>query len=231
MKNKKVFADELATVSNTMKNVIAMFKRTKPDHQANFLESYCEYKYMSLVGCLHKLVEHFYRTKNIRAVTTITEAIKKFTKTDHIDISYNGGNSFHVNSSLVATGCIPLNSQNLLYGFYNNTEAVLFDRAVRPVVNEKAQEPPQITLFQSLYQTDPLRKMSCTQFAGQFVRSHNSVPFSALETALLELPMSDRKYCQAYIESMKYQEVDYMETVTGESGLSEMASDEVYSYL
>jgi hypothetical protein len=38
-----------------------------------------------------------------------------------------------------------------------------------------------------------------SQFAGQFISTHNSVAFKAFETALLDMSQEDRQYSQSYI--------------------------------
>ena len=89
-------------------------------------------------------------------------------------------------------------------------------------------EPPQLTLFQSLYQTDSFRKRLPTQFAGQLVSSHNSHSFVSLETALLDMSMTDRTYAQSFINQAKDQANDFMEIVMDPS-LADMTNDEVYN--
>ena len=87
-----------------------------------------------------------------------------------------------------------LESTNMIYGAHSEDEHINFARCVQPVVNEKALEPPQLTLFQSLYQTDSYRKRIPTQFAGQLCSTHNTWSFKSLETALLEMTQEDRSY-------------------------------------
>ena len=87
---KRIFSAELMTVSSTVKNVIKTYMKTKPELQPEFLPSYCEYRYMQIVGALHKLVEHFYRKHNLEAVHCLREALSNFTKTDHVKLNACG---------------------------------------------------------------------------------------------------------------------------------------------
>ena len=111
------------------------------------MQSYAEYRYMQIVGSLNKLIEYYYREHNMKAVSCLKEALGLVTRTDHVKLSFNRTNSYHVNNSLVATHTIPLDSCNIVSGFYNNDEAINFQRCVQPVINERALEPPQVTLF------------------------------------------------------------------------------------
>lgn len=66
---------------------------------------------------------------------------------DHVKVSYSKGNSYHVNTSLVHPNQQLLENSNILNGSYHHDERMNFDRCVQPVVNEKAMEPAQTTLF------------------------------------------------------------------------------------
>ena len=118
---------------------------------------------------------------------------------DHVRISYTKSNSYHVNTSLVHPHMQPLDSTHLIFGAYTEEEHQNFNRCVQPVINEKALEPAQLTLFQTLYQTDSFRKRMPSQFTGQLVSTHNTQPFMSLETALLDMTMEDRTYSQSFI--------------------------------
>ena len=96
------------------------------------------------------------------------------------------------------------------------------------MINERALEPPQLTLFQSLYQTDSFRKRLPTQFTGQLVSSHNAWAFKSLDTALLDMAQEDRSYAQSFIMQAKDQANDFMEIMLDPS-LATMGTDEVYS--
>jgi len=72
--------------------------------------------------------------------------------------------------------------------------------------------------------------MTTNQFGGQLLHTLNGTPFSSLYTALLDLNLKDREYCQAFIVSMKYAANDYMETLCMDENLGAMASDEVYTF-
>jgi len=96
----------------------------------------------------------------------LREAISQLAKVDHVRISFTKGNSFHVNTSLVHPHMQLLETTNMIYGAHSEDEHLNFMRCIQPIINEKALEPPQLTLFLSLYQTDSFRKRLPTQFAG-----------------------------------------------------------------
>ena len=66
----------------------------------------------------------------MKAATNLRKTLGEFTKTDHIRLSLNRGNSLHVNSSFTAAQNIKINSSNLIHGFYDHDDAINFDRCV-----------------------------------------------------------------------------------------------------
>jgi hypothetical protein len=46
-------------MASIVRNVIKMFKKTKPGQQEEYLQSYAEYRYMQVVGSCYKLIEQF----------------------------------------------------------------------------------------------------------------------------------------------------------------------------
>lgn len=167
MRTKKDIADELSSMSMGLKNLIQRFQDTPEHRQFEFLNSYTEFKYMQIVGSIHKLVDQFYtEKKDAGTIKTLKEAVWDLTKMNHVTVSYARANSYHVNTTLVHPHHQFLESSNLIFGAFSEDEHVSFARCIRPVVNERALEPPQVTLFQSLYQTDVFRKRLPAQFAG-----------------------------------------------------------------
>jgi len=101
-------------------------------------------------------------------------------------------NNYSVDMSMVNPMLINLESGNFIYGSIQQDEITNFTRTVKPIINEKALEPPQLTLFQALYQSDPFRRNSPSQYAGQVCSER--IAFKALETALLGLTVKERQY-------------------------------------
>ena len=184
---------------------------------------------MQIVGSIHKLIDQFYTDKkDPETIKTLKKAVQDLTKTSHVTVSYARANSYHVNTALVHPQFQFLESSNLIYGAFSEDEHMNFAKCVRPVVNERALEPPQVTLFESLYQTDYFRRQLPTQFAGQLVSTHNSLSFPSLQNGLLNLTYEQRQYCQSFITQTMYVCNDYMETVLG-TGDSAMTREKVYS--
>ena len=121
-----------------------------------------------------------------------------------------------------------LESTNFIYGAHSEDEYHNFLRCIQPVVNEKALEPPQLTLFNSLYQVDSYRKRLPTQFAGQLVSTHNACSFKSLDTALLDLEPQQRVHAQQFVVQQKYVVQDFME-ITGDYNIAKMEADDVYT--
>jgi len=75
------------------------------------------------------------------------EAISTVTRMDHINVIAASSGNFNVNSSLVNPAQVMLENANLFAGSTTPDSIANFKRCVRPVINEKALEPPQVTLF------------------------------------------------------------------------------------
>jgi len=143
---------------------------------------------MQIISSLNKLADQYYEKPNGAAVVRcIRDSISRITKIDHVKSAYMNSNNFHVNTSLVYPQMQLIESTNLLPSLYSEEDVTNFKRCIRPLLNEKVMEPKQLTLFQSLYQTDNFRRKLPSQFAGQFVSTHNSVPFIGFSSALLDL--------------------------------------------
>ena len=204
-KQKKDIAEELVSISMIMKNLINKFKDkyfNNKEMNYEYLQSYTEFRYMQIHASMTKLVQQYYLKPNragANAMRCIKESISRITKMDHVQVAYKNGNNYHVNTGIVHPQMQLIDSTSFIQGVYLNDEAENFSRCVRPVINEKALEPAQLTLFQSLYQTDNFRRKMPSQFAGQFISTHNSVAFKAFETALLDMSQEDRQYSQSYI--------------------------------
>ena len=109
---------------------------------------------MQILASMSKLVQQYYLKPNsagANAMRCIKESISRITKMDHVKIAYKKGNNYHVNNGIVHPEMQLIDSTNFIPGVYLNDEDENFKRCIRPVINEKAMEPPQITLFQSLY--------------------------------------------------------------------------------
>ena len=77
---------------------------------------------------------------------------------EHVKFVSLKPNNYSVNMSIVHPLMINIEAGNFIYGSIQHDEIQNFKRCVQPIINEKALEPPQITLFQALYQQDPLRR-------------------------------------------------------------------------
>ena len=174
------------------KNMITKFKEkyaNTKERSYEYLHSYTEFRYMQILSSMHTLVKYFNEksSRSQNAVQCIQKSISHITKMDHVKISYTHTNNYHVNTGLVHPQMQLIDTTHLIAGSFTDDERTNFLRCIQPVINEKALEPPQLTLFQSLYQMDNFRKKIPSQFVGQFLSTHNSIPFQSFETALLDM--------------------------------------------
>ena len=65
------------------------------------MEKYTEFRYLQIVGSLHKLVQQFYYQKNISSVQTIQQALASLTKMDHVRVKMIGQGNYNVCTGLV----------------------------------------------------------------------------------------------------------------------------------
>lgn len=137
-------------------------------------------------------------------------------------------NNYSVSASIISAEQFALESGNFIFGAVQHQDTQNFERCIQPIVNERALEPAQITLFKSIYKFDTLRMANQSQFAGQWCSTANSQPFKAFETALLNLSAEDRVYIQTFIVQAKFTANDFMETVFNDPTLSGMSSEDAY---
>lgn len=65
----------------------------------------------------------------------------------HVKVIYLQPNNYTVNTAVTMPDSYSLESGNFIYGSIQQDEVLNFKRCVQPVINERALEPPQVTLF------------------------------------------------------------------------------------
>lgn len=126
------------------------------------MEKYTEFRYLQIVGSLHKLVQQFYYQKNISSVQTIQQALGSLTKMDHVRVKCISKGNYNVCTALVHPQMQTVESGNMIHGSVQSDQIFNFQRCIQPILNEKALEPSQITMFQSIYQSDTQRRTNQT---------------------------------------------------------------------
>jgi hypothetical protein len=156
------------------------------------------------VGSLYKLVPQFFIQENLAAIESVQSAIGRLIRMDHVKLKLLKPNNYAVSMNMVDPLLLNIEPGNLIFGSMQAEEITSFNRCVQPIINEKALEPSQLTLFQTLYQRDTIRCCGSSQFAGQLVNTPANTPFPSLATALIHLSVKDRQYCQGFIGSAKF---------------------------
>ena len=145
---KKNIAEEISSLSLLMQNLLRTYATTKDEQKFEYLNNYTEFRYIQILGSFHKIIHQFYiQKRGTNGIRSLRQAISLLAKTDHVRISYSKGNSYHVNTGLVHPHMQLLEPTNFIYGAHSEDEHINFSRCVQPVINEKALEPPQLTLF------------------------------------------------------------------------------------
>jgi hypothetical protein len=65
----------------------------------------------------------------------------------HVKVGFMQPNNYSVNSTITQHSQYSLEAGNFISGSIMQDEIMNFKRCVQPVINEKALEPPQVTLF------------------------------------------------------------------------------------
>lgn len=66
---------------------------------------------------------------------------------NHVKVVHLKPNNYSVSTSVVSPEMQKLDSGSLIFGSVEHEEKLNFRRCVQPIINEKALEPPQLTLF------------------------------------------------------------------------------------
>lgn len=138
-------------MSLIMKSLISEIKKTKPNHRQEYLNKYTDFRYLQIVMSFNKLNQQFYYQNNIPAVISLNTAIANLTKMDHVRVKCMGRGNYNVQTALVDQKLQLIDSCNLIYGCVQIDQIQNFKKFIQPILNERALEPPQITLFQSIY--------------------------------------------------------------------------------
>jgi len=86
----------------------------------------------------------------LKAAKAVNDTILSLSKRDHIRIILTNG-SAHVNSSDIDSHRIRIDSNSLCPFFGDYYEGNNFAKCVFPVLNDKALEPPEMTMLESIY--------------------------------------------------------------------------------
>ena len=131
MKTKRDIAEELSGMSMVLKNLIQKFQDTPEKRRYEYLNSYTEFRYMQIVGSIHKLVEQYYiEKKDPKTIKSLKQAVSSLTKVDHVNVSYTRSNSYHVNIGLVHPHMQLIESTNMIYGSFQEDEHINFARCI-----------------------------------------------------------------------------------------------------
>lgn len=218
---KVALAEEVVNLSQTMSFLIEkasslyegiasgkVTSQALPQHRVNeFLISHYEFKYYHLIQVLERLIDSYYTKGAIKEIKFLTELHAQLTNRDNIRISFKH-NAFHVSAANTRPELISLDSVNLQgVGYYNNhIEEVGYQSCLQPTINEKALNPPQITLLEGMYGHST---SVMTQYAGQIPHT----VFPTFETAFINLSESERQYINSTLHSVKIIAKDYLEVI------------------
>lgn len=130
IRTKKDFAESVASISLSVRNLIAQYQRTRPEKQLEYLHQSVEFKFQQIVATLYKLVPQFFIKKNIQAIEAIQSATARLIRMDHVKLKLLRPNNYSVSINIVDPLLVNLESGNLIFGSMQNDKIINFNRCV-----------------------------------------------------------------------------------------------------
>ena len=167
-------------------------------------------------------MDNYYLKGGIKEIKFLTDLHGQISRRDHVKVSFQH-NAFHVNGAYTRPDQYSIDFSNY-FGYYGNNEEELgFQTCIHPTINEKALNPPQITLFEGIY--GPM-VYKTTQYAGQVP---HSIPgcYPMLDTAFINFNDADRRYINSTINSVRMLAIDYLDVIHKEKIPNEQFEEQV----
>jgi hypothetical protein len=101
LRQKKQIAEEVISFGQIIISFIAQYVKTKKEHRFDYLQNYTDFRYLQIVGSLHRLVHQFYHQKRINSVQSVQCVIAELTKMDHVRVKMISHGNYNVCTSLV----------------------------------------------------------------------------------------------------------------------------------
>jgi len=148
--------EELYFVAQKIKELILEARKhgekvhSQKDFACEYLEQYELIRYLQIVSTVQKMNEHFLTQKQIKAGKALSDVLLALAGRDHIQIIQTNG-SAHMNSSDIDPSNVSLEPTTLQTHFNNAYETLNFQKCVFPILSDRALEPQEVTLLQSIF--------------------------------------------------------------------------------
>ena len=155
-KMKNDVGEELYEVATKVRAVLAEAKKhgEKTSEQASFhceyLQQYQEIRYLQVVANFVQLIEQYMKKGQEGAAQAVNDTVFALAKRDHIKVLSSNG-IFHLNSVDLDLSSTTIEPSSLLPHFGSISERQAFRKTIQPILSDRALEPQEITLLESIY--------------------------------------------------------------------------------
>lgn len=202
-----------------------------PSFSTEYLEQYEEIRFLQVISIIQKLSEKYFEKRQRKAGKALNDTLLALSKRDHIKIVGANG-TFHLNSSDLDPSSQNIDTSSLTAYAGSSWEAQQFRRCVFPILSDKALEPVEITLLESIYLLNaneiPLKASDNSttavqerrsQYAGcsQVMRPFLGTDLQPLQTNLLCMTTAQRHYVSSNLKQSESLLFDYLQHIVQES--------------
>ena len=210
------------------------------------MKLYHEIRNLQLVSILQKVTQTCFNNKDLQSGNTLSKAITAMANRDHIRLVSSAG-GFHLNSSILDPSRLNLEAGSLCHQFGYPTETINFMKCIHPVLSDRALEPPELTLLESVYlgnkvlvphsfgnepdhesfEADLLAAVNSRESPAQLSQFAGACRLQGLEmtkpltTHLLGIDTKMRQRLTSHLKTMDATLNDYLSLVLGERIISE----------
>lgn len=85
--------------------------------------------------------------RKLAAIDSVQSAIARLIRMDHVKLKFLKPNNYSVSMNIVDPLLVNIEPGNMIFGSMQLDTVKNFNRCVQPIINEKALEPSQLTLF------------------------------------------------------------------------------------
>lgn len=242
-KFKADIGDDLAAIASKVRDLVGEASKhgqksddSSPSFHFEYLKLYAEIRYLQVVAVLQKRADSHLFKNEVAQGASLNNLILALAKRSHIQILSSNG-IYHLNQAEVSADRVSLESSSLIHQFCSLAERLNFSRCVLPILSDRALEPQEITLLESVYLNNEvllpdsfgnlpksqlnqsevpaqscLARIRSGQYAGNCVLSQSS-ELEPLTTHLLCFNGRSRSSMGSLLKSMDQNLFEYLELI------------------